>query len=77
MWQTPTLVNWRKMFTLGTPDGNAEEDHFAYASPEIREFLALNRQMSKVTTEGVQAMVATARQVEHRDAASAQGSSRW
>lgn len=58
MWQTPTLVNWRKMFTLGTPDGNAVEDHFAYASPQIREFLALNRKMSNVTPEGVQAMVA-------------------
>jgi hypothetical protein len=58
MWQTPTLVNWRKMFTLGTPYGNAEEDHFAYASPQIREFLALNRKMSNVTPEAVQAMVA-------------------
>lgn len=58
IWQTPTLVNWRKMFTLGTPQGNAEEDHFAYASPQIREFLALNRQMSNVPPDGVQAMVA-------------------
>ena len=58
IWQTPTLVNWRKMFTLGTPQGNAEEDHFAYASPQIREFLALNRKMSNVTPEGVRAMVA-------------------
>jgi hypothetical protein len=58
MWQTPTLVNWRKMFTLDTADGNPEEDHLAYASPQIREFLALNRKMSNVTPEGVQAMVA-------------------
>jgi hypothetical protein len=58
IWQTPTLVNWRKMFTLGTPAGNADEDHFAYASPQIREFLVINRQMSNVTPEGIQAMIA-------------------
>ena len=35
LWQTPTLVNWRTMFTLGTPDGDAEQDHLAYASPGL------------------------------------------
>ncbi len=43
LWQTPTLVNWRKMFTLGTPEGDAEQDHLAYASPGLLEFLALNQ----------------------------------
>ena len=57
MWQTPTLVNWRKMFTLDTPDGHAREDHLEYISPGVREFLTVNRQMSKVTPEGVRNMV--------------------
>lgn len=57
LWQTPTLVNWRKMFTLGTPEGDPEQDHFAYASPQMREFLILNRKMSNVTADSVRAMV--------------------
>lgn len=60
LWQTPTLVNWRKMFTLGTPDGDAEQDHLAYASPGLLEFLALNRKMSNVSAQGVRDLVAAA-----------------
>jgi imidazolonepropionase-like amidohydrolase len=58
MWQAPTLVNWRTMFTLGTPDGDAEQDHLAYASPGLLEFLALNRKMSNVSAEAVRGLVA-------------------
>jgi hypothetical protein len=58
IWQTPTLVNWRKLFTLDTPDGDPEQDHLAYASPSVREFLAINRKMSNITPEGVRGMVA-------------------
>jgi imidazolonepropionase-like amidohydrolase len=58
MWQTPTLVNWRTMFTLGTPDGDAEQDHLAYASPGLLEFLALNRKMSNVSAEAARGLVA-------------------
>jgi imidazolonepropionase-like amidohydrolase len=58
MWQTPTLVNWRTMFTLGTPDGDAEQDHLAYASPGLLEFLAVNRKMSNVSAEAVRGLVA-------------------
>lgn len=60
LWQTPTLVNWRQMFTLGTPEGNAEQDHLAYASPGLLEFLALNRKMSNVSAQGVRDLVAAA-----------------
>ena len=60
MWQTPTLVNWRTMFTLGTPDGDAERDHLAYASPGLLEFLAINRKMSNVSAEMVRDLVAAA-----------------
>ena len=60
LWQTPTLVNWRKMFTLGTPEGDAEQDHLAYASPGLLEFLALNRKMSNVSAQGVRDLVAAA-----------------
>jgi cytosine/adenosine deaminase-related metal-dependent hydrolase len=58
IWQTPTLVNWRKLFTLDTPDGDPEQDHLAYASPSVREFLAINRKMSNITSEAVRGMVA-------------------
>ena len=58
LWQTPTLVNWRKMFTLGTADGDAEQDQLAYASPGLLEFLALNRKMSNDSPQGVRDMVA-------------------
>jgi imidazolonepropionase-like amidohydrolase len=57
MWQTPTLVSWRNMFTIGTPAGNPEQDHLAYASPSLREFLALNQKMSNVTSEGARGLV--------------------
>jgi imidazolonepropionase-like amidohydrolase len=60
LWQTPTLVNWRTMFTLGTPEGNAEQDHVAFASPGLLEFLAVNRKMSNVSAEGVRGLVAAA-----------------
>jgi imidazolonepropionase-like amidohydrolase len=60
MWQTPTLVNWRTMFTVGTPDGDAEQDHLAFASPGLLEFLALNRKMSNVSAEAVRGLVAAA-----------------
>lgn len=60
LWQTPTLVNWRTMFTLGTPDGDPERDHLAYASPGLREFLALNRKMSNVSAEAVRGLVVAA-----------------
>jgi imidazolonepropionase-like amidohydrolase len=60
MWQTPTLVNWRTMFTLGTPEGDAEQDHLTYASPGLLEFLALNRTMSNVSAEAVRNLVAAA-----------------
>jgi imidazolonepropionase-like amidohydrolase len=60
MWQTPTLVNWRTMFTLDTPQGDAERDHLAYASPGLLEFLALNRKMSNVGPEAVRDLVMAA-----------------
>jgi hypothetical protein len=60
MWQAPTLVNWRTMFTLGTPDGDAEQDHLEYASHGLLEFLALNRKMSNVSAEAVRDLVAAA-----------------
>ena len=60
MWQTPTLVNWRTMFTLGTPDGDAERDHLAYASHGLLEFLAINRKMSNASAEMVRDLVAAA-----------------
>jgi imidazolonepropionase-like amidohydrolase len=60
MWQTPTLVSWRNMFSIGTPLGSAEEDHWAFASPSLRGFLTLNQQMSKVTPEGVRGLRAAA-----------------
>ena len=48
------------MFTLGTPEGDAEQDHLAYASPGLLEFLALNRKMSNVSAEAVRDLVAAA-----------------
>jgi imidazolonepropionase-like amidohydrolase len=60
LWQTPTLVNWRTMFTLGTPDGDPDRDHLAYASPGLLEFLALNRQMSNVSSEAARGLVVAA-----------------
>ena len=66
MWQTPTLVNWRQMFTLDTPLGDAERDHLAYLSPGTREFLALNRTMSKITPEGARSMVEASRTAASR-----------
>jgi imidazolonepropionase-like amidohydrolase len=58
MWQTPTLVNWRQLFTLDTPEGDPERDQLAYASPSVREFLAINRKMSNMTADAVRGMVA-------------------
>jgi imidazolonepropionase-like amidohydrolase len=58
VWQTPTLVNWRKMFTLDTPEGDPAQDQLAFASPGLLEFLALNRKMSKISPQGVRDMVA-------------------
>jgi imidazolonepropionase-like amidohydrolase len=58
LWQTPTLVNWRGMFTLDTPEGDPERDHLAYASPGFREFLAINRKMSNVGPDAVRNLVA-------------------
>ena len=60
LWQTPTLINWRTMFTVGTPDGDPEQDHLAYASPGLLEFLALNRKMSNVSAEAVRSLVVAA-----------------
>jgi imidazolonepropionase-like amidohydrolase len=60
MWHTPTLVNWRTMFTLGTAEGDAERDHLAYASPGLLEFLAINRKMSNVSADTVRDLVAAA-----------------
>ena len=57
IWQTPTLVNWRKMFTLDTPDGNPDQDHVAYLSPGFRDFLSINRQMSNLTPQRVRDMI--------------------
>jgi imidazolonepropionase-like amidohydrolase len=56
IWQTPTLVSWRNMFSIGTPLGSSEGDHWPFASPSLRGFLALNQQMSKVTAEGVRGL---------------------
>jgi imidazolonepropionase-like amidohydrolase len=56
IWQTPTLVSWRNMFSIGTPLGSSEADHWPFASPSLRGFLALNQQMSKVTAEGVRGL---------------------
>jgi hypothetical protein len=60
MWHTPTLVNWRTMFTLDTADGDPEKDHLAYASPGLLEFLAINRKMSNISAESVRNLVAAA-----------------
>ena len=60
MWHTPTLVNWRTMFTLDTAEGDPEKDHLAYASPGLLEFLAINRKMSNVSAEAVRNLVAAA-----------------
>jgi hypothetical protein len=60
LWQTPTLVNWRTMFTLGTPDGDPERDHLAFASPGLLEFLALNRKMSNVNSEAARGLAVAA-----------------
>jgi imidazolonepropionase-like amidohydrolase len=60
IWHTPTLVNWRTMFTVGTPEGDSEKDHLAYASPGLLEFLAINRKMSNVSVEAVRDLVAAA-----------------
>ncbi len=60
MWHTPTLVNWRTMFTVGTPEGDPGKDHLAYASPGLLEFLAINRKMSNVSVEAVRGLVAAA-----------------
>jgi len=60
LWQTPTLVNWRTMFTVDTPEGDPERDHLAYASPGLLEFLAINRKMSNVGPEAVRSLVAAA-----------------
>jgi imidazolonepropionase-like amidohydrolase len=56
IWQTPTLVSWQNMFSIGTPLGSSEQDHWSFASPSLRGFLALNQQMSKVTAEGVRGL---------------------
>ena len=48
------------MFTLDTPQGDAERDHLAYASPGLLEFLALNRKMSNVGPEAVRDLVMAA-----------------
>ena len=61
VWQTPTLVNWRKMFTLDTPAGDQDGDHVAYLSAGVREFLAMNRKMSKISEQGVRDMVQAAK----------------
>ncbi len=53
-------INWRTMFTVGTPDGDPERDHLAYASPGLLEFLALNRKMSNVSAEAVRSLVVAA-----------------
>jgi imidazolonepropionase-like amidohydrolase len=58
VWQTPTLVSWRHMFSIGTPLGNPEDDHWPFASPSLRGFHILNQQMSKVTAEGVRELQA-------------------
>jgi imidazolonepropionase-like amidohydrolase len=58
MWHTPTLVNWRTMFTLDTPLGDPERDHLAFASPGLLEFLAINRKMSNVGPDAVRNLVA-------------------
>jgi imidazolonepropionase-like amidohydrolase len=56
----PDAGDWRTMFTLGTPDGDAEQDHLEYASHGLLEFLALNRKMSNVSAEAVRDLVAAA-----------------
>ena len=57
VWQTPTLVSWRGMFTVGTPAGDPEKDHLAYATKPHRDFLALNQQVSNVSAEGVRGLI--------------------
>jgi imidazolonepropionase-like amidohydrolase len=59
MWHTPTLVSWRNMFTIGTPLGTPDDDHWSFASLTLRGFLALNQQMSNVSAEGARELQAS------------------
>lgn len=55
-----STVTIRDGIIASAPDGDAEQDHLAYASPGLLEFLALNRKMSNVSAQGVRDLVAAA-----------------
>jgi imidazolonepropionase-like amidohydrolase len=59
IWQTPTLLAWSELATIGTPASALSADHVAYAGKSLREMWAGNQSLF-ATPEAARAMRARA-----------------
>ena len=59
IWQTPTLLAWSELATIGTPASALSADHLAYAGQSLREMWAGNQSLF-ATPEAARAMRARA-----------------
>ena len=59
IWQTPTLLAWSELATIGTPASGLNADHLAYAGKFLREMWAGNQSLF-ATPEAARAMRARA-----------------